>query len=101
MTLEPLALEIAYASQQQADGEACGRLWRAVIKQAARDIRWIRCYDGRSAKRPNDRPEALQIMRYPPAAFVDDQWFDEVCGYIEIDAGKMRSGFNELIEGLA
>ncbi len=94
MTLEPLTVEIAHASDQQIDAEGCASMWRAVMRRTARDIGWLA-----SVKPTRDnRAERNEAERYCPVGFVGSAWFDEICSYIETDAEKLRARFVEMIE---
>ena len=100
--LEPYAAEISnWAAEHDVD-DAAKILWVAVIKKAADDLVYIERCAGQPELKQYEKDNLKEIeLACSPAQFIGSTWFEEICDWLNLDAGELRRGLGAYLESAA
>ena len=65
------------------------------------DLRYVRQYADRNELRKNEIKRLRQIDHYSSIDFLEGAWFEEICGYLAVDAAAARRGLGAYLESAA
>lgn len=82
------------------DVDACRRLWHTVIERAIDDIRFLRRFRGREELKKHEQERLRRICENPPSEFLRGHWFEQICGFLDVDPVSLRRAI-ERHEGIA
>lgn len=88
--LELHAPEIAEHVAEHRDVDACKALWWAVIKRTIVDLRYLAQHTERPDLKKHHIDKLIRIEYFSPMEFVEGAWFEEVCGYLGVEAEELR-----------
>ena len=90
--LESHAPEISEHAAEHRDDDACRNLWRTVIERAALDLHYLSRFTARTNLQKHELEKLRRIEECPPVAFIEGNWFEEICGYLAVDVEVLRRG---------
>lgn len=101
--LEHYAPQIAEHVIEHRDDAACRKLWADVMKQTLYDLQYIARFRGmqRWQLQKHEIEKLRRIFEEPPADFVESDWFEDVCDYLDVDPAVLRARLRDEMEGAA
>ncbi|KKL69334.1 hypothetical protein LCGC14_2116020 [marine sediment metagenome] len=98
--LEHYWTQIAEYALETRETAACRDLWRAVMAYTVLDLQYLKRFGG-TARTKHQREMVRDIQESPPSDFVESDWFQEICDYLEVDPAVVRRGMEERFEQAA
>ena len=93
--------QIAEHAKENKDMDACQDLWRTVIERAVMDLQYLERFAGRKQLKKHELEKLRRIEESPPWDFIEGNWFEEICDYLQIDPHRVRDGLSDYIEQAA
>ena len=82
--------QITEYARENKDRDACQTLWQTVIERAVTDLEYMdRCAE-RNDLTQHELQKLHRIRENPPIDFIQSNWFEEICNYLQIDAEYIR-----------
>ena len=82
--------QITEYARENRGRDACQALWQAVIARAVTDLMYMdRCAERNDLKQ-HELQKLHRIRENPPTDFIQSNWFEEICNYLQIDAEHIR-----------
>lgn len=73
------------------DEAGCRNLWAAVLRRAISDMAYDDAKSSKSSLTGSERDKLLRIHASDsPETFFRSVWFEEICRYLELSAGRVR-----------
>lgn len=72
--------------------DSCYSMWASVLELALRDFIYLQEKKKKDSSdlSSHERSKLERIRQHDPEKFLEDQWFDEVCGYLGVSAAMLR-----------
>jgi hypothetical protein len=87
--IDPSAAYTAFLEHRMKELEPCHDLWTAVLALTAHDLAYLRDAPPNPAR--HERQRIGYILEAPPAAFLDSDWFTEICRALSLSPTKTRA----------
>lgn len=73
------------------DEAGCRNLWAAVLRRAISDMAYADSKSSKGALTGSERDKLQRIHAADsPESFFRSEWFEEICRYLELSAGRVR-----------
>ena len=82
-------------ADDQRDVHACRNLWRSVLERTVDDMHFLRNNVGTRKLKKHEEERLRRIRENPPAEFVQGEWFEQICDYLQVSPARLRRAITE------